>query len=146
MAVTVSDFRAAFPAFANTTRYATPMVTLWLNYVNKTLDAGRWGDLLDMGTMLALAHFLTVEMKAASTAQNGGSPGGVGLLTSKSADGVSASYDVSSVTEEGAGFWNATSYGTRYYRMARMVGAGPIQLGYDASVSASGGAWPGALY
>ena len=53
---------------------------------------------------------------------------GGGVLTSKSVDKVSASYDVSGVIDPDAGFWNNTGYGREFYWWWSMSGAGGRQI------------------
>lgn len=144
MTVTIASFRAAFPAFASDTDYPDAMVTLWLTTATAQVNEGRWADLTDLGIMLYTAHELAVERRAAAGASSGAPGSSVGILSSKSADGVSASYDVSTATEKDAGHWNLTTYGTRYYRYLKMMGAGPLQV--NGAPSGDGpGAWPGPM-
>lgn len=144
MAVTAASFRAAFPAFASTSKYPDAMVALWLPLAVGMVNAERWGDSTDLGVMLYAAHNLALEAQATADGVAGRSPGGrVGVLSSKGADGISAGYDVGTSTEQGAGHWNLTTYGTRFIRLSRMFGAGPLQVGTDGS--ATSGAWYGPL-
>lgn len=147
MAVTLVSFRQAFPAFASPVDYPEPMVTLWLDTATQLVNASRWGALTDLGVQLAAAHYLAIESKAAKSGQAGQTPGGsVGILTSKSAQGVSGSYDVSTATEKDAGHWNMTTYGLRFYRLAKLMGAGPLQIGAPGPGDVPAGhAWPGVL-
>ena len=64
-----------------------------------------------------------------ATAAVGGIAGKVkGLETAKSVGDLSVSCDVTTGSYAGAGSWNLTSYGLRFYALARMIGAGGIQL------------------
>lgn len=148
MTVTNASFRTAFPAFADTTKYPNPVVDMWLGVAVQSVNEGRWSTLTDIGVSLYLAHELTIEGLISQQAARGIAPTGrQGIQTSKSADGVSVSYDVSTTSEKDAGHWNTTVYGTRYYRMARMMGAGPIQVGAtDPAQSISAFAWAGPPY
>lgn len=120
------------------------MVAMWLSAALLTINVARWGELADLGVGLQTAHNLVLEAASNVSASRGRAGGPVGIQTSKSAGGVSVSYDTSSSTEQGAGHWNQTTYGTRYYRMAKMMGAGGVQLGADASID-SVSAWSGPL-
>lgn len=125
----IATFRQSFPEFADATRYPDSLVTFWLDVVTRMLNPDRWADLLDIGLSLALAHHLVLAVRDQNSAQAGKVPGTVlGMQTSKSVDTVSVSYDVSAVTNEGGGFWNMTSYGVRFLGMARLFGAGGVQL------------------
>ena len=146
MALTAPTFRTLFPAFGNVVTYPDDMVTMWLAFMLKLINVERWGELADMGQGLGTAHHLALEARAIKDAERGAMPGGtVGILTSKSAGGVSAGYDVNASTEKNAGFWNQTTYGTRFYRYSRMMGAGPIQVGSDPAIT-SVSAWSGPPY
>lgn len=145
MAVTAASLRAAFPAFASTTKYPDAMIALWLPLAVGMVNADRWGESTDLGVMLYAAHNLALESQATADGVAGRSPGGrVGVLSSKGADGISASYDVGTSTEKDVGHWNLTTYGTRFIRLSRMFGAGPLQVGPSLGES-SGGAWTGPL-
>lgn len=148
MTVTNASFRQDFPAFANTTSYPDGMVTFWLTFATNLLTpaADRWGAMFDQGVELVMAHNLTIEYRSNTLASVGAPPGeATGMTNNKSVDKVSTGFDTASVAEEGGGHWNLTNYGSRFLRLARMIGAGPIQLGYGdtGNYSAASGAWPG---
>ena len=146
MAVTPTSFRADFPAFVDATNYPDSAITFWTTVALQFLNAERWDTAIDIGTELFVAHNLVLEFQANTAAGNGAAPGlSQGMISSKSVDKVSISYDTGSAAELDAGHWNLTIYGQRYVRMARMMGAGGIQLGigYDPNFSAASGAWPG---
>jgi hypothetical protein len=124
-----AGFRAAFPPFANVTTYPDTQVNFWLGIAGQVVNPDRWGGLTDFGKGLFVAHNLVLEARSAKAAAIGGAPGGAtGVMTGKTVDKVSATYDASTATEEGAGNWNATDYGTRYWRFSLMMGAGGLQL------------------
>lgn len=114
-----AQFQADFPAFAT----ADPArVAFWLALGGKLLNADRWDDLLDQGLELYAAHQLTLEAKA-------GARGNVpGQITGKTADKVTVSYDTAAVSLADGGHYNATVYGIQLLQLARMVGAGGVQL------------------
>ena len=144
MTVTVASFRADFTEFSDVGIYSDSDVQFWLKYALLLLNADRWKSLLDLGTELFIAHNLVLEQQAKAAAANGGAPGiSTGMVSAKSVDKVSISYDTNSALEKDAGQWNLTTYGTRYYRMMRMFGAGPIQVGIGNSPAFS--AWPGVI-
>lgn len=129
MTVTVASFRSAFPEFADATVYTDASVQMWLSASVSLLSPERWGDLLDLGTSLFVAHNIVLGAMNARAASKGGSPGsGGGVTASKAVDKVSVSYDTGAATIEGAASWNLTTYGTRYLQLARMVGAGGLQI------------------
>lgn len=130
MTVTVASLRSAMPEFSDAAVYPDPQISFWLDLAPKVFDAGRWGELLDHGMSLFIAHNLVLQSRATKDAQFGKAPGQAsGPVTSKSVDKVSISYDVSSAAEEGAGSYNLTVYGQQYIRLARIIGAGPVQIG-----------------
>lgn len=123
-----ATFRGNFPEFASTTTYPDAQVQFWITVATNRLDPGAWGALLDLGTQLLVAHNLVSGARAAKTTAFGGIPGAtVGVQTAKAVDKVSASYDAASTTIEGAGNWNATDYGVRFYQLAEQMGGG-LQL------------------
>lgn len=150
MAVTPTSFRAQFPEFGDVIAYPDPQVQIWLDQMAQLCDVGRWGDLLDLGISLGTAHQLSLSKSRQNVAAFGGAPGAAsGPVQSKGVDKVNISYDTGAVNEEGAGHWNLTSYGQQYIRLARQIGAGPIQVGAPvagAGVSLYLGGWAGPVY
>lgn len=145
--MTPTEFRTLLPAFSDVTAYPNDFLQVWLDISAQLVNAERWGELTNLGIALRTAHEISIEKRAADVTAAGGVPGAVqGAMSSKSAGGVSVSYDVSSTTEKDAGYWNATSYGQRYYRMSRMMGAGPVQVGTGADVLPTSQAWAGPIY
>ena len=122
MTVSAADFRIAFPEFANETTYTDNMITYYASLAALTLNTSRWGDFLTHGSYLFIAHNLALRTKAVADAAGGRIPGQSGVVGSKSVDGVSISFDTGSVSESGAGQWNATIYGRELYRLMRIVG------------------------
>lgn len=144
MSLTPATFKQGYPEFLCNDDFPPSLVQYWLDFAYSMLNAARWGRQLDIAAALYCAHNLAIEAKAQKEAGAGGVPGGsVGVLNSKSVDKVSAGYDTSSSTEEKGGNWNLTVYGTRFYRLTKMFGAGPIQIGIGAAPPYAGMAWPG---
>lgn len=127
-----SDFREAFPVFADKDIYPTGQFNFWLNFSKKMLNECRWADLYDDGQMLFVAHYLVLYAREAETTSNGDDASFAGQVqgveTSKSVDKVSVSFDVSKVTLEDAGHWNMTTYGIQFFQLVQMVGMGGVQL------------------
>ena len=134
--ITPTQFRTDFPAFANTTVYPDTSVNIWAITADLLLDANAWGDLLSIGEELFIAHNLVLDGMGNAEGQRGGLVGfAKGPVSSESGDKVSISYAVQAAMEEGAGHWNMTSYGQRYWALMRMVGTGvvmavPDTMGY----------------
>lgn len=124
-----TTFRTTLPAFASEVAYPDATVNLWLAAAKLMVNADRWMEMTDTGIALVTAHYLVLESRSQAAASRGGTAGEMnGPTSSKSVDKVSVSYDTSAATIEGAGAWNLTSYGVRYLTLARMFGAGGIQL------------------
>jgi len=115
--MTEADFRAAYPEFFDATTYTSLAITGLLSIASARLKSELWQDTLTQGTGLFVAHYLALNAKQTLAT---GTPQAV--MTSKSVDGVSASYDYSFSAVKDAGFWNLTSYGQQFIYLARMVG------------------------
>ena len=142
--MTPSDFRATFPEFADASAYPDTQVAFYIALGGKLHAADRWGDLLDYGVSLFVAHELTLGAEAARQAKAKQTPGQVrGAVTSMSADGVSWSREgVSSVSDPSNGHWNLSTYGLRWKEMANLVGAGPVYVGAPTALELQLSDWP----
>lgn len=128
MAVTVVKFRADFPEFANASTFPTAQVQFYIG-IAALLLGPRWGNLLDFGTELFVAHNLSVEFESTRAAARGANPGAiVSPVTGGAVDKVSYQRAASSVLDPKNGHWNLSQYGLRYIRLVSMVGAGPVQV------------------
>lgn len=130
MTATYATFVAAFPEFANATTYPEAGVTFWLSQAYVQLNAWRFGTSLDLAAMLFAAHNIVLGAQAAATAATASGIVGQasGPLQSKSVGPVSASYDTQAVATEGAGIYNATSYGQRLWKMMQVYCVGPAYV------------------
>ena len=126
--ITAAQFIAAFPEFST-----SPLdpVSFWLTQAYSQLDGYRLGTQLDYAAMLFTAHNMSLANQAAlASAGAGAAIGGVAApMQSKTVGPVSASYDTASVAIEGAGQWNATSYGQRLYPLLRGASLGGTYVG-----------------
>lgn len=153
MTVTAPSFRANFTAFANNATFPDDSVNFWLSVAALMLPVTRWGasaaaaapaagpitSMLDLGMMLFAAHNLVLEAQANRSVAGGALPGmSSGPVSSKTIGPVSQSYDSQAGLELEAGHWNLTVYGTRFVRLAMMVGS--------ASIGHVGGAQPYGQY
>lgn len=83
----------------------------------------------EQGVKLYVAHEITLAAQNQKAAATGGSPGqSGGIANSKTVGSVSVGYDTTSTAEKDAGWWNLTNYGKQFIRLARIFGAGAIQL------------------
>jgi hypothetical protein len=127
--LTSSQFRSDFPEFANTTVYPDSLVQMWLTVAASLVNGARWMELTNIGLELVTAHHLALSMRDQTAASVGGVPGLMtGPTSAKSVDKVSTSYDTGAATLDNAGFWALSSYGIRFLTLARMIGAGGLQL------------------
>ena len=142
-------FRSIFREFAepdtapdDAINFYTELAQTFLNGSNSSVG-NRWDDTsLNYGIGLFIAHHLALSQRAVATAAAGGVPGEVkGPSTAKAVDKVSQSYDTKAVTWENEAFWNSTQYGIRLIDLARMFGAGGVQLGACGG-GVSNGTWP----
>lgn len=157
MSVTAAQFTSDFPEFASS---PPAQIAFWLNYAAVLLTS-RWGPsaadpwpttapfpaltLYDIGTELLVAHNLALEAAAVQDGASGGIPGStVGPTSSMSVDKVSVSSDNNVATYKNAGDFNLTSYGIRFMRLLRMVGAGALEVNVGCSYPfLNGPAWYG---
>jgi uncharacterized protein DUF4054 len=129
--LTPAQFRTDLPEFADESQYPDSMIQTWLTVSGNLVDPVRWGTLTITGQELATAHYVVMAARDQTAANAGTEPGRpAGLRTQKSAAGLSASYDYTATVVEGGGAWNQTSYGQRYFSIARLMGAGGLQIGH----------------
>ncbi len=139
--LTPALFRQLLRVFRDTDRFPDVTIQSYLNQAGTDLNSA-WGApgtvgpplalaTLDYGTLYYAAHYLALDERDVRAAELGGMPGElVAPTTSKSVGGVSVGKDTRAVTaqDEGAAFWNQTRFGVEFWRRARMVGAGGIQV------------------
>lgn len=124
--MTVEAFRETFPEFT-ADKYPDAAVKIRLLLADKFFAVDRFDDAQVRAHVVGLyaAHYLAAYGSSASGCTGAGT---MGVVSSKSVDGASVSYDTSTGTEEGAGFWNITLYGRELYQLMRIFGAGGIQI------------------
>lgn len=128
--ITPGLFRQQFPEFTDPSIYTDAIILFWDGIAANWLDLNRWDTMYPVGEALFVAHHLVISARDGLAVLGGGIPGVVnGTLASKSVGDVSASYDINSVSLDNQGFWGTTSYGQRFLQIARLLGAGGIQLG-----------------
>ena len=127
--LTPSQFRSDFPEFANTAIYSDALVQMWLTVAASLVNGARWMELTNIGLELVTAHHLVLSLRDQTAASVGGVPGLMtGPTSAKSVDKVSTSYDTGAATLDNSGFWSLSSYGIRFLTLARMMGAGGMQI------------------
>ena len=137
-------FRQDFPEFSNTTTYPDTLINFWLNLAIARLNKNVWGQIYTQGLELLTAHYVSIAAQRRKVANVGGQPGGsTGPVSSKSVDKVSIAYDAALAGYEDAGQYNLTTYGTMFYDLVQVVGAGGVQItGYVGPIP---GFWTGSL-
>jgi hypothetical protein len=129
IAMDIPAFRTSFPEFADTVVYPTTQITFWAGLAEKLVLPCVWRDCTVQGVQLYVAHEMTLAAQNAKAAAVGGVPGtSGGVANSKTVGSVSVSYDSTVTSEKDAGYWNLTNYGKQFIRLARIFGAGCIQL------------------
>ncbi len=128
----VAGFREAYPAFT-AELHPDVRVAFHLRVAGLRLSPERWDDLLEDGTGLFVAHYLTLEAKANQAKDGtGGMDAAAGTLASESKTvgpvSKSKSYNNAATAKPGEGHWNATIYGQQFRDLANIVGMGGIQL------------------
>lgn len=153
MAVTPTQFRTNFPAFADEDVYTPGQVQFWLDMAALMMDTVQWLTYFDLGSQLFAAHMLSLEFNAQTSAAFGANPGSVvGPQSAGAVDKVSYARDNSAAMLKDAGHWNLSVYGLRWKWLANMIGAKPIQVGVPPGgsnyygVNGASGAWNGPWY
>ncbi len=126
----IALFRTNFPEFADTVRYPSSQLTFWSTVAEAQVNKCAWKNQFDLGVQLYVAHEVTLAAQNTKVASFGGVPGTAasGPVTSKTVGGATIAFDAAQAAEKDAGYWNLTSYGKQFIRLARMYGAGAIQL------------------
>lgn len=126
----ITEFRLAFPEFADEVKYPDAAITFWSGIGETLLNEERWGDLLTAGLYLYTAHNITLAYADRVAGEKNRNPGsGVGgVMANKSVGDVSVGYDTHAITLEGAGNYNSTKYGREFWQLMLIVGMGGQQL------------------
>lgn len=136
MAFDRTKMAALFPEFGDENVYPDVALEAWREQAYATLLESRWGNRLDFGAMLFVAHNLVLARRASA---NPGSSGQIeGVKTAKSVGPLSVSYDVASVTNAGASYWNTTSYGVQFWQILKGIGAGGLYIPAEPGVPWTG--------
>lgn len=142
--VDLARFRGDLKAFASAELFPDDVIQFWLTVATQMVNPSRWENMTYLGIELFTAHHVVLDVKNQKDVSVGGLPGlNRGAITAESVGPVSLSYDAAATMEENSGHWGLTVYGTRYLRLAREYGAGPIYIGIGVAPPFSGPAWPG---
>lgn len=126
--LTLDGFRKRFPSFDADT-YPDTAIAVRLQLAGAFFKRAHWPnhDVRAHVMGLYVAHYLTAQGSRAAGG-DGAEGASLGVISSKSVDGASVSYDTGIAAESGAGFWNATPYGRELYQLLRVFGAGALQI------------------
>lgn len=121
----VEGFREEFPAFTKDL-FPDRAVELRLRISRKFFHPSKWKDpeIREHALYLYCAHYLTIMGSAMSGGGGLDQPMNNGPIASMSADDVSVSYDTTSTTVTGAGFYNSTAFGKELWSLMRMYSPG----------------------
>lgn len=144
-AFTASDFYGFYPRFKNSTEplpagYSEGLIIpdvvfdIFLQEANARVQKSRWHSQWTGGMCNYIAHKATLYLAATSGASDipgliaSSSPRAV--MTSKTVDSVSVSYDVESVARDldGFGDFKATTYGQQFASTAKLLGKGGMGI------------------
>lgn len=118
--LTREEFIKFFPVFEDVADF---VLSYRLNVANLLFDEKTWGrEMMNHAAALYVAHFSYLEKNAATGAATSG------VVSSKSVDGASVSFDTGSGMEQGAGFWNLSPYGRELFHLFQIFGAGGRQI------------------
>jgi len=126
MTVAYADFVAVFTEFSDSQKFPQVGIDFWIGQAPTQLNLPLFGQQADLATMLYVAHNLVLSAQNARAAQRGIPGAQISPVQSKTIGEISVAYDTKATTIEGAGAWNATSYGQRLYTMMKAVGIGPL--------------------
>lgn len=125
----IKAFRNAFQEFESTKKYPSEMITFWSNVALAQVNQRAWCNQWATGVQLYTAHEITLAAVNAKSGLTGGVPGSSGgIANSKTVGGVTVGYDSENTSEKDAAWWNLTNYGKQFIRLAKLFGAGAIQL------------------
>jgi hypothetical protein len=112
------------------------VIEMYVELAHACVKISRYHAAWKMVMGLFVAHFITMYMQTMVDPENA-SPQAVaaagqtkGLMSSKSVDSVSASYDFSAVMQDLDGWaaWKLTAYGVQYATLAKAYGMGGMRV------------------
>lgn len=125
----IGAFRTKFPEFSDKARYSDTEIEFWADLAELQVRQCVWKNTYPYGVQLYVAHEITLATQNAKAGKNGGAPGTFGgIANTKTVGSVTVGYDSQSTSEKDAGYWNLTNYGKQFIRLARLFGAGCVQL------------------
>ena len=124
-------FLSYFPEFTNTELYPVNVVETWVVPAAEQMNQYRFGSQYNLAVCLYIAHNVALSARELQASMSGKSVVGDtrGPVASKSVDKVSVAYNNAAASVEGAGAYNATSYGQRLYKLIQSFASGPYYVG-----------------
>lgn len=134
MDFTLEDLKEIYPQFYGD-GIPDYILEMYLELARENIRKERWRSYWKLAMGLYVAHFATLWAmgavdNASSIRELAATGENQGMVSSKSAGGVSVSRDYSIVNNGLAGWaaWNQTKYGTQLATLAKLVGKGGIQI------------------
>lgn len=125
----IEKFRVNFPEFNNAEKYPTTLIQFWTDLAVLQVRECIWKRAWNNGVSLYVAHELVLATQNEQASRLGGSPGQQGgIANTKTVGSATIGFDTATSTEKDGGYWNLTTYGKQFLRLARIFGAGAIQL------------------
>lgn len=134
MEFTLDDLKLIYPQFDGL-GIPDRILEMYLEQAKESIRKERWHSYWKTAIGLYVAHFATLwtmgtAEDGASTREIAAAGENQGMVSSKSAGGVSISRDYSIVNNGLTGWaaWNQTKYGTQLATLAKLVGKGGMQV------------------
>jgi hypothetical protein len=121
--MTPTEFKAIFPEFTTT---LDAMVQAALDAADPFFDSVRWDSLLSSGLSSYVAHELT--MSGVTSATPNGTSGIDNSAVATEVRDIKERFDAQSIRDQGENPYMRTIYGQKYYRLAKLVGAGAVAV------------------
>lgn len=130
---TVADFEELYPQFKGLVPDAA--ISQYVEMGNACVNKRRYGAMWKTAIGLFIAHFCALYLQSQTEAGSDANSvlaaaTNAGLLSGESADGVSYSREIGSITSDLAGWsgFKLTSYGVQFATLAKMAGKGGMYV------------------
>jgi hypothetical protein len=132
------DFQAVYPQFWQGGEPLVPgeVLDMYVKFADSFVKLSRYHEAWKVCMSLAIAHFLTLYLRTMTADPESGAAGVIkaaetkGLVSSKSVDGVSVSYDFSTALADLGGWadWKTTEYGIQFITLAKNYARGGLMV------------------
>ncbi len=123
--MTVAEFKAAFPAFADVD---SDVVDRHIAASDPFFDTARWENLLDEGLGNFIAHRIVIERRNQAMGVSSGTGDVVSRSQGTTAGQVSMSRSPELAAMQFREPFNATEYGRRYLKLRSIMGSGAMAV------------------